>query len=265
MTSSHQRTISAACRLSSSPVESSVTLICASRSISQSAHRLECISASPPDRTTHCTWSLRIPSTCSANSSRDSSVPLRFAFQMSHMTQRQLQRLCGMSTSTGIVCRRCEVRVSCRRAISSGEIMKLPYWGRIFTTETRRARRTAVLPQRTQRTQRTTRVFWRQASPRPSTTLTRKPLCYQPFCVKPSAPLRLCASALCRSFYVRTFQRFNVSTFQRSNGFAMTPQQREQAGSAPPACFRVWRKVRKRALFHNSTSGASCTLPMGTL
>src|SRR5262245_51695176 len=64
---------------------------------------------SPPVSITHSTPSLRKSPMSLEMSASEIDVPLRLAFQMSHMIQRQLHRLCGMSAITGTRRRRCVI------------------------------------------------------------------------------------------------------------------------------------------------------------
>src|SRR5690606_324955 len=102
ITSLRFATISGAYFSSNRPVERITTRILLSRSTLQKFHRLECIRASPPDRTTSRTPSRSKASEFLCNHSVDNSFFSWLAFQMSHITQRQLQRLCGISTRTGM-------------------------------------------------------------------------------------------------------------------------------------------------------------------
>ncbi len=123
ITSSHHLTTSVANTLSSSPVDRSVISIGISRSSSHRVHRFWCINASPPESTTRWTCRLRSDPICRSISSRLSSCLLALACQMSHITQRQLQRLCGISTSIGRLWMRWVVRVAWRRSVSSVETL----------------------------------------------------------------------------------------------------------------------------------------------
>jgi hypothetical protein len=50
---------------------------------------------------------------------------MAFACQMSHMTQRQLQRLWGIKTSCGRLWMRWVDRVACRLSVSTGDTLAL--------------------------------------------------------------------------------------------------------------------------------------------
>ena len=86
------------------PCSAGVVRIFRSRKNRHKRKRSECMSGSPPENTTHSTRNRAMSSPCRSNSaaliSRAESV-----FQMSHMTQRQLQRLCGYKINTGSDCR----------------------------------------------------------------------------------------------------------------------------------------------------------------
>jgi len=103
-------------RPSRRPVERIVVRTPHERSMAHRRNRSECIKGSPPEKTTHSTLSFTMsakwPSSVAALiSSRESS------FQMSHMTQRQLQRLCGARIRIGSVSRRgFKVTLSCLQA-----------------------------------------------------------------------------------------------------------------------------------------------------
>ncbi len=83
------------------PVESNVILIPCPRRIEHNLQRLECMSASPPERTTSRTPSRLKWRTCFWSSSAEISFFSLFAFHMSHITHRQLHRLCGIITTIG--------------------------------------------------------------------------------------------------------------------------------------------------------------------
>src|SRR5580704_4022534 len=103
MITSSDRVATADARLASSkPVVSSVTRMPSSRKKLPSRLRSLCISGSPPDTTTCATPSLRNESRCRSRSLAVTSVA-SWRFQMSHITQRQLQRLWAFSTRIGML------------------------------------------------------------------------------------------------------------------------------------------------------------------
>ena len=72
----------------------------APRSISARTHKFEAINGSPPEKTTHRTFSRRRLARCGCMSATAISRTWRIR-QMSHIMHRQLQRLWGKSTRTG--------------------------------------------------------------------------------------------------------------------------------------------------------------------
>ncbi len=84
---------SAACCSISNPVVTSVMRMRSACSSLQSAHRFRCSSGSPPVSITRWTRSARMASTWRDKSSELISRFSELAFQMSHMTQRQLHAL----------------------------------------------------------------------------------------------------------------------------------------------------------------------------
>ncbi len=118
ITSSHQRTICSAWRASSNPLDSSEMVSGRLLSRSHKCQRLGCIRASPPESATSETPSSRKSSTSLSTVAASIEVPVRLAFQMSHMTQRQLHLLCGISVTTGSLVRRRDDRQEDRTPIA---------------------------------------------------------------------------------------------------------------------------------------------------
>ena len=106
MTSSIVPATERASSSSSNPAVSNVRRMPSARSMRLSAGRSVCICGSPPENTTQRTPSARIDSRCGSRSRAVISRACRMR-QMSHITQRQLQRLWGNSTSTGSAQMRC--------------------------------------------------------------------------------------------------------------------------------------------------------------
>src|SRR3569833_254493 len=89
------------------PVVSSDTLIPTLFSISQSLKKLALSNASPPDMTTILVSNCINEPSNPATSSSVSCCRFLLSFQISHMTQRQLQALCGIRITIGNAEMRC--------------------------------------------------------------------------------------------------------------------------------------------------------------
>ena len=111
---------------SASPVVTSVTRMRSACSSLQSAHKFRCRSGSPPVSITRWTRSARIASTCRDKSSALISRFSALAFQMSHITQRQLHALCTLSARIGRLSSRPVTRLRARRVISAGPTISGP-------------------------------------------------------------------------------------------------------------------------------------------
>ena len=75
-------------------MDSSVILTPSRRSTAHRRNKSECMSGSPPEKITHWTPSAAMSTACRCSSAALISVD-SLDFQISHITQRQLQRLCG--------------------------------------------------------------------------------------------------------------------------------------------------------------------------
>src|SRR5262249_2656924 len=107
--------------LMAKPVESRLTFIFFDCSISQKRKKCSFNSASPPDITT-----CRVPNLCKLSSSPSMSFSVscfRFllSFQISHITQRQLQALCGISITIGSALILCVCSVRYRLKVWYGD------------------------------------------------------------------------------------------------------------------------------------------------
>src|SRR5579862_2494702 len=105
MMSSKSAATSVARLASSRPVVSSVMRMPSSRRKTHNPGRSPFISGSPPERTTHSTRRRRSDSRCRSISATVIAFVSR-RLQMSHITQRQLQRLCTLRTRIGSVATR---------------------------------------------------------------------------------------------------------------------------------------------------------------
>src|SRR5215469_1882813 len=88
--------------LRSNPVVKRVSRMPSVRKIEQTSGSSAFIKGSPPENTTHLTLKRRIESSWRFTSSTPNTL-CTFAFQMSHITQRQLHELCAWMTRIGRV------------------------------------------------------------------------------------------------------------------------------------------------------------------
>ena len=105
----------------------------ASFKILQMDQMLPCIKGSPPVKMTSETFRSIRSCLCFSISRGESSSSSRFDFQTSHIKQRQLHRLCGLSTIVEIDSRRLVTRFELRAFLSSGvvEIIPLGLFGKL--------------------------------------------------------------------------------------------------------------------------------------